>query len=108
MDKHIGGLPWWVWGIGAVVGYYLYRRFAASSANTAQTTAEQNVLANAYGNVTGNPYAASSYAGIPNPAPAGVPAPNPLTGTGPYTPIAAGTTQVPSATPVQVKAAATN
>jgi hypothetical protein len=78
VDKKFGGLPWWVWGIGAVVGYYLYRRFSASSALAGQAAAGQAVEAQAYANVTGNPYAAASYAGVPAAAPPSQPAPNPL------------------------------
>jgi len=60
LKTKVGPLPLWGWLAIGEVGWWLSRHYQA---NTAATTAakEQTVLANAYGNITGDPFAA--YAG---------------------------------------------
>lgn len=57
LTRKVGGLPVWAWAGILVVGYIAYRHYAAAKAAAASTTAEQQVLANAFGNITGAPYA---------------------------------------------------
>ena len=57
LTRKVGGLPVWAWAAIALVGYWAYRKYSAAQAANASTTAAQNVLANAYGNITGAPYA---------------------------------------------------
>jgi hypothetical protein len=66
MGKKFAGLPLWAWVGIAVVGYYVWTRYRAASQSAQQTTAEQQVLANAWGNITGSPYAAG-YGGASSP-----------------------------------------
>jgi len=91
MGRKFAGLPLWAWVGIAVVGYYAWTKYRAASQAAQSTTAAQNVLANAYGNITGDPYAGwSSGASSPGQGAAGT---SPGSGSGaPGTTTAAATT----------------
>jgi hypothetical protein len=66
-------LPQWVWVVGlALVGYVVYQRWSATRVQAASAVTLQNETAQAYANVTGNPFGSNPYLGY-----------NPITGQSP-------------------------